>query len=164
MLYNILTKADKYDILKLFVTGIDIEILSTDDLADFVLNQIESSDPPDLDYCEIALNLSKKWNFLRGLILEICADYNYNEKSDTAYRLLIAIVGERYEKGIISLKEITELFYKIAVQFDPENAEMVLLNDFYELAEMRIDYDFSEIKEKVNYILEENKQEVRKWQ
>ncbi|MBQ8434806.1 MAG: hypothetical protein IJX24_02180 [Oscillospiraceae bacterium] len=150
--------------MKLFVTGIDIEILSTDDLADFVLNQIESSDPPDLDYCEIALNLSKKWNFLRGLILEICADYNYNEKSDTAYRLLIAIVGERYEKGIISLKEITELFYKIAVQFDPENAEMVLLNDFYELAEMRIDYDFSEIKEKVNYILEENKQEVRKWQ
>ncbi len=162
MLYNILTKADKYDVLKLFITGIDIEILSTDDLADFVLNQIESSDSPDSDYCEIALNLSKEWKFLRGLILEVCADYN--EKSDTAYRLLIVIVGEQYKKGIISLKEITELFYKLAVRFDPENAEMVLLNDFYELAEMRIDYDFLKIEEKVNYILEENKREVGKWQ
>lgn len=164
MLYNILTNADKYDILKLFVTGIDVEILSTDDLADFVLNQIESTNLPDSDYCEIALNLSREWKILRGLILEICADYNYNSKSDTAYRLLIEIIGERYKNGIISLKEITELFYKLAVRFDPENAEMILLNDFYELAEMRIDYDFSEIKEKVNHILEENKWEVTKWQ
>lgn len=164
MLYNILTKADKYDVLKLFVTGIDIEILSTDDLADFVLNQIESSDSPDSDYCEIALNLSKKWNFLRGLILEICADYNFNEKSDTAYRLLIAIVGERYENEIISLKEITQFFYKLAVRFEPDDYEIYLLNDYCELAEMRIDYGFSEIEEKVNCILEENKQEVGKWQ
>lgn len=158
MLYNTLSNVNKYEILKLFVVGIETEILSVDDLADYVLNQIENSETPDLDYCEIALNLSKDWKQLRSLISEISSGFVYN-KADISYRLLIGIVGEQFDRKIITLKEITELFYKLAVIYAPYS-EMVLINDYYELAEEGICQDFSMVEKKVRKVLEENKQEV----
>lgn len=162
MLYNDLEQVDKYEILDLYITGIDISVLTIDDFSDYIFEQIEKNDSPDAMYCDIALHLSKDWNILRSLIIEYLTYYGYvshhsDERESVAYHLLIQMIGERYENKIISLKETTQLFYKLSAYCNPYT-ELAVLEDYYDLAEQRIFKDFTEVEKSVRDILSENKE------
>ncbi len=162
MLYNIFQQIDKYEIMDFFITGIDIGILTIDDLSEYIFEQIEKSDLPDVMYCDIALQLSKDWKILRALIMQYLSYYGYvyyasEERESIAYHLSIYIIGERYKNEIITLKQITHLFYKLSVIYD-SYSELNVLEDYYDLAEQGVYKDLTEIEKRVMDILEENKE------
>lgn len=172
MKYIFFNNIDKYEILSFFITGIDIGIITKDDLYDYILEQIEKNDSPDVMYCEIALILSKDWKYIRSSLIEILAHEGHvnldsEHRIDMAYYYLIAAVGEQYENKNISLKKLTELFYKIAMAFDAYNFEsfnstLIWLDDEYDLAEQGIISDFSDIEKSARDIITEAKEIIKK--
>lgn len=156
---------DKYEVISLYITGIDKGILTKDDLYDFILWQIENNDNPDALYCEIALELSKDWKLLRSILLGILHNegyvYGYEQHIDRAFYALVEIVGIRFETGNLTLKETVHLFYKIAVDFDPYS-ELTFLEDYYEMAEEGFG-EMADVEAQVKDILEENRRN-NKWQ
>ncbi|MCM1225817.1 MAG: hypothetical protein NC320_00110 [Clostridium sp.] len=162
---------DKHEVISLYITGIDIGILTKDDLYDYILTQIESCGKPDALYCEIALELHKDWKILRSILLGILHNegyvYGYEQHVDRAYYTLVEIVGRRFESGELSLKETVHLFYVIANAFnqyyDDLYSDLIFLEDDYEWAEEGSG-TMTDIEANVKYILEKYRRNIKKWQ
>lgn len=163
---------NKYEIISFYITGVDIGILTKDDLYDYIFEKIENNDKPDALYCEIALELSKDWKILRSILLGILHNegyvYGYERHIDNAYYAFIEIVGRRFESEELSLKETVHMFYKIAVAFDPfysfdQPLELIYLEDEYEMAEEGCFGRITDVEAHVKDILEENRRN-NKWQ
>lgn len=172
LIFDVIKQFDigKYEIISLYITGIDIDILTKDDLYDYILTQIENSGKPDALYCEIALELHKNWKILRSILLGILHNegyvYGYEQHADKAYYALVEIVGRRFESGELSLKETVHLFYVIASAFcqyyDDQYSDLINLEDYYEMAEEGFG-SITDVEKQVKDILEENRRNV-KWQ
>ncbi len=156
---------DKFEAFEFFITGIDIGLLTIDNLSDYVFAQLEENDSPDVMYCDIAMLLSKEWKFLRSELIDILHDYGYfyaicEEKNILiACYYLIKLVGERYENKELSLKETVTLLSRLGLRYKPYS-EISYLEDDYELSEMGIG-SFDRLENKVRNVLENNKNDLQ---
>lgn len=147
-----------FEIVMKYLIEIEIGLISTEDFADFIDNQIsELENVPDI-YIEISLNINKGIKELSTIISNYCYENRMDltqNQIDKITKDILTIIKEKYLNGEINTKECVEFMHKLSLQFN-DSSKMNCVEDYYNLAMQGVFYTSEDVDNMITQIFKEN--------
>lgn len=147
-----------FEIVMKYLIGIEIGLISIEDFADFIDDQIsELENVPDI-YIEISLNINKGIKELSTIISNYCYENRMDltqNQTDKITKDILTIIKEKYLNEEINTKECVEFMHKLSLQFN-DLSKMNCIEDYYNLAIQGIVYTLEDVENMITQIFKEN--------
>ncbi len=137
--------------LEYYQSGIESGLLTADDLADFILNAIETEDNLPYVYYDIAVQPSRNFNVTNSIINDCFALAGYNRQQSVCNEL-IRLTGNKYFNHELDLKKTAELLNRLSLIYENYSPMSVFI-DYCELAEIRALYTWEQVREMIEKFL-----------
>ncbi|MBD5139695.1 MAG: hypothetical protein HDT24_10335 [Ruminococcus sp.] len=142
--------------LDLYKTGIEVGIISVDELEDFIYNEIERLDNVPYCYIDVLDAVSKGVNEVTKRIGDYFFECGYTQQTDNEClieRILVGRIAAEYKNGKADMKTTAYKLNKLSLFYDPI-CQMGNIYYIFESAEHGSYYTMENVQDELDEIFE----------